>query len=246
MMRNQIASELRKLTSTRSVITMLAAMLAFVTLGVVATVTDNDPSNLNRPLEQQPFLLVPLTIVPLFGLLLGIRSFTDEFRHGSIVPTLLAKPNRERVLGAKIVSTAVGGIAFATAAVGVAFAVGIPLLMGRGVEVTGSIGPLVEIAGRLIGVTVLWTAIGVGLGLAIRHQVAAIAGVLIWMLAGEQILSAFMPGVARYFPGAAGSAIVGVDAAHLLAPGIAAVVLTGWAVAATVAGGSLMHRRDIA
>ena len=32
------------------------------------------------------------------------------------------------------------------------------------------------IVGRLVGATVLWTAIGVGLGLAVKHQVAAIAG----------------------------------------------------------------------
>ena len=81
-MRRQIASELRKLTSTRSVYMMLAGLLAFVTVGVIATVTDTDLLSLTRPLEQQPFLWVPLTIAPLFALLLGLRSFTDEFRHG--------------------------------------------------------------------------------------------------------------------------------------------------------------------
>lgn len=244
-MRNQIGSELRKLTTTRSVLTMLAALLTIVTLAVIATVTDYDLSNLMRPLERQPFLLVPLTIVPLFALLLGIRSFTDEFRHGSIVPTLLADPNRGHVLGAKLVATAAGGAAFAAAAIGTAIAVAIPLLMIRGVELTGSVGPLVTFGGRLMGVAMLWTTIGVGLGLAVRHQVAAIAGALIWMLAGEQILSAFLPGIARYFPGSAGASLMGVNAANLLAPWVAAAVLAGWAVVATVAGGTLMRRRDV-
>lgn len=244
-MRTQIASELRKLTSTRSSFTMLVALLAFVGLGVVATVTDTDLSNITRPLEQQPFLWVPLTIVPLFALLLGLRSFTDEFRHGSIVPTLLASPNRERVLGAKLVTAAAGGLAFAAIATALAFAVGVPLLMSRTVEITGSAPVLAETVVRLFGATILWTAIGVGLGLAVRHQVAAIAGALIWMLAGETILSAFLPGVAPYFPGSAGSAIVGVNAEGLLAPGLAAVVLAGWAAVATLAGGTLMHRRDV-
>jgi ABC-2 type transport system permease protein len=244
-MRNQIGSELRKLTTTRSVLTMLAALLTIVTLGVIATVTDYDLSNLMRPLERQPFLLVPLTIVPLFALLLGIRSFTDEFRHGSIVPTLLADPNRGHVLGAKLAATAVGGAAFAAVAIGTAIAVAIPLLMIRGVELTGSVGPLVAFGGRLMGVAMLWTTIGVGLGLAVRHQVAAIAGALIWMLAGEQILSIFLPGIARYFPGSAGASLIGINAPNLLAPWVAAAVLAGWAVVATVAGGTLMRRRDV-
>jgi ABC-2 type transport system permease protein len=244
-MSNQIASEFRKLTSTRSVYTTLGALLAFVTVAVIATVTDIDVAELQRPLERQPFLWAVLTVVPLFALLLGLRSFTDEFRHGSIVPTLLASPSRERVLGAKLVTTAAGGVAFAVAATVLAVAVAVPLLAGRGVEVTWSASAMAEVVGRLLGASALWTAIGVGLGLAVRHQVAAIAGALIWMLAGEGILSAFIPDIGTYFPGTAGSALVGVNAEGLLAPGIAAAVLAGWALVATATGGLLMRRRDL-
>ena len=245
-MRNQIASEFRKLTSTRSVYTMLAALLGFVTVAVIATVTDIDVLELQRPLERQPFIPAVLAVVPLFAILLGIRSFTDEFRHGSIVPTLLASPNRARVLGAKLVTNAVGGVAFAAAAMALAIAVGVPLLMGRGVEVTWSATAIAEVAGRLVAATALWTGIGVGFGLAVRHQVAAVAGALIWILAGEGILSAFMPGIGTYFPGTAGSALVGVNAQGLLSPAMAAAVLAGWAAVAAVTGGVLMHRRDVA
>lgn len=245
-MKNQIASEFRKLTSTRSVYTMLAALLGSVAVAVVATVTDIDVSELQQPLERQPFMWAVLTVVPLFTLLLGIRSFTDEFRHGSIVPTLLASPSRARVLGAKLVTTAAGGVAFAAATMTLAFAVGVPLLMARGVEVTWSANAIAEVAGRLVVATALWTAIGVGFGLAVRHQVAAVAGALIWILAGEAVLSAFMPELGTYFPGAAGSALVGVNAQGLLAPAMATVVLAGWAIVAAVSGGVLMHRRDVA
>ena len=99
-MRNQIASEFRKLTTTRSIYAMLAGLIVIVRLGVVATTTDGEPGSLLAPLEHQVFFNVSLTIAPLFGLLLGLRSFTDEFRYGSILPTLLASPVRRRVLGA--------------------------------------------------------------------------------------------------------------------------------------------------
>jgi ABC-2 type transport system permease protein len=120
------------------------------------------------------------------------------------------------------------------------------LLMARSVEVTWSATAIAEVTGRLVGATALWTAVGVGFGLAVRHQVAAVAGALIWILAGEGILSAFMPDIGTYFPGTAGSALVGANAQGLLSPAMAAVVLAGWAAVAAVTGGVLMHRRDVA
>ncbi|MGZ8626735.1 MAG: hypothetical protein ACXWXK_08725, partial [Actinomycetota bacterium] len=87
---------------------------------------------------------------------------------------------------------------------------------------------------------------GVGFGLAVRHQVAAIAGALIWMLTVENMLSAFFPDVMRYFPGQLGASLTGVDALELLAPADAAAALAGWATLATVTGAALMRRRDIA
>jgi ABC-type transport system involved in multi-copper enzyme maturation permease subunit len=245
-MRDQIASEFRKLTTTRSIYAMLAGLMAVVAVGVVAIVTGGASTDLQAPLEQQTFRHVPLTIAPLFALLLGLRSFTDEFRFGSIVPTLLASPVRRRVLGAKLIATAGGGVALSISAMAITIAVGVPLLVAKGVDVTWSTAALAVVVGRLVAATVLWTAIGVGLGLAVRHQVAAIAGTLVWILAAEGLLSGLVPNVAKFFPGAAGFAIVGVNSADLLTPGLGAVLLSGYAVVAVATGAILMQRRDIA
>jgi ABC-2 type transport system permease protein len=243
-MNNQIASEFRKLATTRSIYAMLAGLAGIVGLGVVAIVTDGQQGALSAPLERQAFLHVSLTIAPLFGLLLGLRSFTDEFRYGSIVPTLLA-PDRRRVLGAKLVATAGGGSALTLAATAVSIAIGVPLLMTKGVDVTWSSSEMAEVVGRLVGATVLWTAIGVGLGLAVKHQVAAIAGALVWLLAAEGIFSGLVPNIAKYFPGAAGFAIVGINPADLLTPGLGALLLGSYAAVAVGIGAVLMQRRDI-
>jgi hypothetical protein len=243
-MRNQIASEIRKLTTSRSAFAMLGALVSVVALGAVAVVTDNGLANLREPLERQPFLHVAMSISPLFALLLGIRSFTDEFRHGTIVPTLLVTPRRGRVLGAKLVAVGMGGVAYALAAASVAIAVGVPLLAGRGIGLTWSAAAMAEVVGRVTLAALLWTTIGVGLGSAVRHQVAAIAGALVWLLAGEGILAGLLPGIARYLPGAAGWALVGVDAGDLLSPALGAAVLVGYALAAAGAGAAL-QRRDV-
>ncbi len=245
-MKRQIASELRKLTTTRSVYAMLAALLAVVAFGVVAIVAETRATSLGVALEHQPFLHVSMTIAPLFGLLLGLRSFTDEFRYGSIVPTLLATPNRGRVLGAKVVTVAAGAVALTLAAIVLSFAIGVPMLAAKGVEVTWSIGPLAETVGRMLAASAAWGALGVGVGLAVKHQVAAIAGSLIWLLAAEGILSGLIPDVARFFPGSAGFAFVGINPDSVLTPVLGAAVLVGYAAAAVTAGAALMQRRDIA
>ena len=245
-MRNQIASEFRKLATTRSIYAMLAGLIVIVGLGVVATTTDGEPGSLLVPLEHQVFLNVSLTIAPLFGLLLGLRSFTDEFRYGSIVPTLLANPVRRRVLGAKLIATAGGGVALSLAAVVISFVVGVPILVLKGIDVTWSTGELATTVALLVAATVLWTSIGVGLGLAVKHQVAAIAGTLVWLLAAEGILSGVIPNVAMYFPGAAGFAVVGINSTELLTPAFGALLLGAYALVAVTTGAVLMQRRDIA
>jgi ABC-2 type transport system permease protein len=139
-------------------------------------------------------------------------------------------------------STVVSGSIAATA---ISIAIGVPLLMTKGVDVTWSASAMAEVVGRLVAATVLWTAIGVGVGLAVKHQVAAIAGTLVWLLAAEGILSGLVPDVAKYFPGAAGFAIVGINPADLLTPALGALLLGAYALVAVAAGGVLMQRRDI-
>jgi ABC-type transport system involved in multi-copper enzyme maturation permease subunit len=246
-MRNQIASEIRKLTSTRSAYWLLAGLVlvvAFTSASVVGA--DQMTTDLDAPLERQPFLVFPLTVATVFTMILGIRSFTDEFRHGSIVPTLLARPDRRRVLGAKLVAVAAASVVYAVAAFGAALAVGTVGLAIQGGTLSWSTTALVTMGGNLIVASVLWAGIGVGVGLAVRHQLAAIVGMFLWSLVVESALGALVPGVAKYLPDAAGSAIVGVDAANLLSPGIAIAVLAGWMALATVVGAHLMQRRDIA
>jgi ABC-2 type transport system permease protein len=244
-MKGQIISELRKLTTTRTAYLLLAALVVVVGLGTVAVITDGPPTSVGVRLERQAFVNLVLSITPLFALLLGIRSFTDEFRFGSIVPTLLANPRRGQTLTAKVVAAGAGGVVLALAATAGATAIGVPLLLADGWEPAVSASAMAKVVGRLALATTLWTTIGVGLGLAVRHQVAAVAGALVWMVAGEGIVAGFLPNIARYFPGAAGFSVVGVNGGGLLAPAAAAMLLGGYAMFAIAVGGALMRRRDI-
>jgi hypothetical protein len=66
------------------------------------------------------------------------------------------------------------------------------------------------------------------------------------MIAGEGIVAGLLPEFAQYFPGAAGFAVLRIDAGDLLAPGVAAAVLAGYALVGMAVGDALMQRRDIA
>ena len=70
-----------------------------------------------------------------FVMVLGIRSFTDEVRHGSIVPTFLATPKRLRVLAAKTAVSAAAAVVFAIAALGVGTGVIAVYLVAHGYAV---------------------------------------------------------------------------------------------------------------
>jgi ABC-type transport system involved in multi-copper enzyme maturation permease subunit len=142
-MRHQIASEIRKLTSTRSAYWLLAGLVLVVAFGTASVVgADQMTTDLDAPLQRQPFLLFPMTVTTVFTMILGIRSFTDEFRHGSIVPTLLASPDRRRVLGAKLVAVAGASVVYAVAAFGTAIAAGAIGLAIQGGDLAWSTGAL--------------------------------------------------------------------------------------------------------
>ncbi len=150
-------------------------------------------------------------------LLFGAIATTIEFRHKLLTPTFLATPKRGRVLLAKlIVVTGVGallGLIALLAAVGV----------GAGVMALSGTDPLLgdpntwALIGRSVLAMALWCAIGVGLGALIPSQVAVIVIVLAFTQLVEPILRAaasiaeWSGEIARFLPGAASDALVGLS-----------------------------------
>ena len=62
-------------------------------------------------------------------------AVTNEFRYGTIRPTLLFEPRRRVVLAAKLAAGALVGIFLAVACVAVSFGAGLALLSARDVEI---------------------------------------------------------------------------------------------------------------
>jgi ABC-2 type transport system permease protein len=243
-MKHQIRSEYRKLRTTRTVWGLLAGLVALTglaTWGIIA----HTSLGASAALTSLPVVVPLMMVVPIF--VLGVRAYTDEARHGSIVPTLLASPDRRRVIGAKLVVAAAAGAVLALAAVGVALGISVVWLAADGIAITVAAGSLALLVAKVAALGVLWSSIGLGVGMFVSHQVAAIVGSLVWLLVGESLVEVVSAGVAKFLPVHAGTALLGISSgdAALMAPLAGAGLLAGWAVLSLTAGTRAFARRDI-
>ena len=244
-MRSLARAELVKLVTTRTAIGLVAGGAAVAALGAVSTVTSGQPAELAKPLHEQTFFLLASINLSLFAVVLGIRGFTDEFRHGSIVPTLLVAPSRVQLVAAKTVVFAAAAAVLAAVAQAVMLAVAVPLLQGSGVEATVETADLTAMAG-LTAASALWAAIGVAVGAIVRHQVGAVVGALIWVLLVENLGAGALGEASVYLPGQAGHGLATASqAGTLLAPAAGALVLGTYALAAVAVAAVRLTRSDI-
>jgi len=243
---NLIRAELAKTRTTRTAWSLLAVMLALTAFAAISWFGNDAWARHPVPLTEQEFLIVGGSAPWLFILVLGARAFTDEFRHGTIVPTLLANPDRRRVLVAKVVTMATWSVVFSAAAYALALGIGLPLLAAEHADVAIDAGPLTSAFLRTTLATVLLGTLGVGIGLAIRHQAAAIIAPLLWIIAVENLLSQRLPRLAKYLLIGTANALGGVPGEGQLSPLAGGLTLAAWAALAVAVGALLMQRRDIA
>jgi ABC-2 type transport system permease protein len=185
----------------------------------------------------------------LFILLLGAMGMAGEWRHKTITSTILAAPDRMRLIAAKTISYAVAGIVVSFIVTSSLMLVGTIILSARG-ETTLDVATLVDIIWRNLVVAAYLGAIGVAIGAIVRSQVAAIVGLLLYPFVVELTLFGLAPEVAKFSPfnGAPGGIVdVSFDDSgdDFLDPGIAALVMFGWVTVLFALGAALLKRRDL-
>jgi len=89
--------------------------------------------------------------------------------------------------------------------------------------------------------------LGVALGALTRNTVGAVIGGLAWVqLVEVGVLQNVWPAVAKWLPTGAAVAVTGPGSSSgLLAPRLAALVLTGWAIAIAAIATRVSLRRDV-
>jgi ABC-2 type transport system permease protein len=243
-----VRAELAKLRTIRLFYGVAATMAAFGVLTVVANVTSAGQQG-NPPLSADDLpALVGAPAVQLAGaaLLLGILGMTGEFRHHTITQTFLTTPDRGRVVAAKLAAYALAGIAVAILTLAVTTAVALPWMNAKDLSVSVLDGGLGRVLGGTLLAAGLCGLVGVGIGALIRNQVAAVVGVLVWVLVVEGLLLSLLnaPSLGKWLPSAAAAALTNPSDGHL-SRWAGGLLFAAYGLAFSVVGTRFVIRRDV-
>jgi ABC-2 type transport system permease protein len=257
----QLRSEWTKLRTVRSTIwSLVATVLAVVGIGALATAVTAARWRSGGFVDHVGFDPTARSLAGLFlgqiviGVL-GVLVMSAEYGTGTIRATLSAIPNRPLVLACK--TAMFGLVAFVASEVLTfsAFFLGQALLRGSTPSATlGQPGVARAVAGAGLVLTVLGL-LALGIAAIVRHTAGALATYVGLLLVLPLILQAFptsvQHGLIRYMPLVIGENMAATrpdlrdfGGAVLFSPWVGFGVLCGYALAALVAGGIVMSRRD--
>jgi ABC-2 type transport system permease protein len=239
-----LQAELLKLRTTRTFVALVGAALALSLAVVVLTALIQDSFT-----EEDVRSLFTADFTGLFILLLGIVGMAGEWRHRTITSTILAAPDRLRLLAAKTLSYAVAGALLSLIVTVTIMLVGTLILSIRDQPTVG-VTELADVLWRNLLVAALLGAFGVGIGALVRNQIVAVVGVLVFSFVLEPAIVALASDVGQFGPlVGAPNGVLEVEAfgedTSQLAPGIAALVLFGWVALFFGAAAALLRQRDL-
>ena len=233
-----INGELIKVRTTRTALGFGAASVLLVLALVLISFLAGDPETADE--KRDALNVGGVLSVPL--LIFGIVGATGEYRHRTIAPAVLIAPGRARLTVARLIAYVLTGLLFGALMVIVALVVGLPLASG-GEDLAGS--DILAVAGGGLLVAVLTVALGVGVGVLVRNQVAGVVGALIWLFILSPVLGLIDEDLPDYTTLPAAGIVGGSTDASGLSYGTAVIVLIAWAVVFVVAGLLLERRRDV-
>lgn len=265
MMLRAITAEFRKYFTTRmwwgmAIAVLVVSALFAVLFGFLMTM-----EQAGVPPEQQ-FTGSPvevansvytggLSVAYLLTLTVGVMQIGSEYRHKTITNTFLAVPKRSVVMAAKVISLLVIGAFYGIISLIGSVGAGAITLNLRGAEVfpDAEVGRTLALSLLVLG---LWALIGLGAGILIPNQVAAllIAIGVAWIV--EPLLGVALSfwdwgaeHVVQYLPSAATQAMVqGVNppsSGNQLEWWGGALVLIAYAAVLAGVGSFLTVRKDI-
>ncbi len=233
-----LRAELLKLRTTRTfaavVGTAAALSVALAALGAALGAV------------KDPHALFTNNAITYVIVLLGSVGATGEWRHRTITSTVLAAPNRVRLLVAKSVAYSEAGVVLALLVTAATIPVGTLILSSRGQATLGA-GGLADVLWRNLAVAALLGPLGVCVGALVRNQIAAVVGLIALAAVLEPTVLRLAPAVGRFGPlaGAPGGVLGGAAMHGRLAPGLALAVLIAWTLAAFAAAAWRLRRRDL-
>ena len=243
-----IAAEFLKMRTTRTfwwvsaLAIGLAVLLTIVTLATSTTETEGDARA----------LVANMGIPALFVIILGVVGAAGEYRHGTITSTFLVAPDRRRVLVAKGLAYAIGGLAVGIVSAALVIGISAPWLSAQGHSLASlglGAGELVVLVGGALAYLAISGLLGVAVGALVTNQVTALVGVFVLLLVIDPVVAALAHPYGKFSIQGLGTKLSGAssdDAGFDLFPlGVAALVYLGYAVALLGATAAIANRRDV-
>lgn len=246
-MSRAIRAELRKFFTTRlwwgmAIAIVLSGAAFAVLFGFILTSDALGPGAPALPLTDavlaRTVYTSGLSVGYLLTLAVGVMMVGSEYRHKTITATFLASPRRATVMGAKSIALLLIGGFYGLLSLAGSVSAGAIVLNSRGHEPFSDpeIWRTLALALLVLG---LWALIGLGAGILIPNQVAAllIAIGVAWIV--EPIVSAVLPltdwgkDVVPYLPSQATNAALGLESAGFGGDPVA--TLSWWAGALVLA-----------
>lgn len=244
-----VRSELLKIRTTRGWYAYLAILVLLAGLAVAGDVGTAE-DEVRSELDFQVGLVDAAGIASLLAIILGITIITTEFRHGTITPTTLVEPHRERVVAAKGLAGVLVAIAFVIVALAVIAGVALVWLTAVGADIHLSDRDIGVRAAQVLLSATLWALLGLAIGVLVQSQVVALVGALVWIFIVETLLIVVfgpldLDGLTPYLPFQALDAADGTGGEDLLSywPGVG--VSLAWIGAVGAAGTERLRRRDL-
>jgi hypothetical protein len=240
-----VASEALKVVTTRLLLWLGLLLLGLELLVISLHVSKDSLSSLGEARSQRDVVSIA-AVSALMALIVGIVLAAGEFSHGTIAPTFLVAPVRERVVAAKLVVGALAGAVLALGAAAFAWALAALFLSLRSVPLHLGDGSALRVLGGTIAAAAIAGALGVGVGSLSRRQTAAIVFAFVWLLVVEPLLA--IAGVQRYAPGHAIASVVegGTQSSELLSFGAGLALSLAYVLAFAVVGALGVKAADIA
>ncbi|MGL5815931.1 MAG: ABC transporter permease subunit [Phycicoccus sp.] len=263
-----VRSEFRKLFTTRlwwgmAIAVIVGAALFSIIFGFVFTIEATPEEIAEGQPVGDPTQIANsvytggLTIGYTLLLVIGIMQIGAEYRHKTISGTFLSTPKRGQAMGAKVVALLGIGAVYGVISLVTSVIAGAIVLQSRGADPFPSTEVLRTLALSLL-VLGLWALIGLGIGILIPNQVAAllISIGVVWIV--EPIATVALgfwdwgrDNIVSYLPGSATNAIAdGVTqqtetSAQPLTWWAAALVLAAYAAVLAGVGSWRTVRSDI-
>lgn len=246
-----VSAEILKVTSTKMWLWMLLGIVGYIGLIVGFTVFAPAQPGVDVPtIETEAGLrnvFAQAGAAYVFAIVIGTLGMTQELRHQTITSTFLAQPRRNAVMLAKMAAYFVVGAFYGLVGVLFGYALALGLLSFK-THADIPWDSLAQIAGGAVLGSALFAVLGVALGTLIRNQIAAVVGVLVWVLVIEGIVVFTLPGIGKWLPGGALSGVLqttGINGTEYLPVWSASVVLIAYTVVFGALAALTTQRRDV-